>query len=194
MPGVGRGRLRAGKELLEESLTLSREADDKVKIAEALFQLAGTAWGPGNIARAKEIYKEGIAVCREVGYTYRLPEFLLSLGYMCLSEGDYERGGALNEEAVVICREHGYRSRLNYALDNLGWAALLQGDYERAPYQESLVVCRELGDKMIACGSLEGMACFSAADGEALRAARLLGGRRAARDAARRGGIQAYAR
>jgi len=173
-----RGDYERGKKLLEESLTLSREAGDKVKIAEALFELAGTAWGPGNDARVKEIYEEGIAVCREVGYTYRLPEFLLSLGYACLLEGDYERGVALNEEAVAICREHGYRSRLNYALDNLGWAALLQGhDYERArtSYQESLVVCKELGDKMIATESLEGMACISGVEGEASRVARLFG-------------------
>jgi hypothetical protein len=69
------GDYERGKELLEGSLALSREAGDKVMIAEALLQLAGTAWGPGDTARAKEIYEEGIAVCREVGYTSRLPQF-----------------------------------------------------------------------------------------------------------------------
>ena len=171
------GDYERGKELLEESLEISREADDKVMIAEALFQLAGPTEHLGDIARAKEVYEEGIAVCREAGYTYRLPGTLLSLGYLCLLEGDYERGAALNEEAVALCREHGYRSSLNYALDNLGWAALLQGDHERAstPYQESLVVSNELGDQMVGSDSLEGMACISAARGEALRAARLFG-------------------
>jgi DNA-binding NarL/FixJ family response regulator len=171
------GDYERAKELLEESLTLSREADDKVEIAEALFQLGGTTSKLGDGARAKEIYEEGLAVCREVGYTYRLPDFLLSLGYECLLEGDYKRGAALNEEAVAICREHGYRSKLNYALDNLGWAAILQDDHERArtSYQESLVVSNELGDKMIASESLEGLACISAARREALRAARLFG-------------------
>jgi len=36
-------------------------------------------------------------------------------------------------------------------------------------------VCKELGDKMIASDSLEGMACLCAAEGEAERAARLFG-------------------
>jgi predicted ATPase/DNA-binding NarL/FixJ family response regulator len=181
------GDYERGKELLDESLAISRKADDKVMIAEALFQLAGTVWGPGDTAGAKEIYEEGIALCREVGYTYRLPDFLLSLGYLLMLEGDYDRGAALNEEAVAICREHGYRSKLNYALDNLGWAALLQGDYERArtSYEESLAVCKELGDKMVASDSLEGMACFSAAQGEALRAARLFGAAQALRETLR---------
>jgi predicted ATPase/class 3 adenylate cyclase len=181
------GDYERAKSLLEESLTLSREADDKVMIAEALLQLGGAAWGPGATARAKEIYEEGIAVCREVGYISRLPDFLLSLGYMCLLEGDYGRGAALNEEAAALCREHGYKRRLDYILDNLGWAALLQGDHERArtPYSESLMVSKELGDKMIACDSLEGMACIAAAQGEAERAGRLFGAARALRETLR---------
>jgi predicted ATPase/DNA-binding CsgD family transcriptional regulator len=171
------GDYERGKELLEEGLVLSRKSDDKVRIAEALFQLAGTAWGPGDTARGMEIYEEGLAVCREVGYTFRLPPFLIGLGYLLLVEGEYARGAALNEEAVAICREHGYRFTLNYALDNLGWAALLQGNYERARpfYEESLAVSKELGDKMPARDSLEGMACISGARGEALRAGRLFG-------------------
>ena len=171
------GDYERGKSLLEESLTLSREADDKVMIVEALFQLAGTTDGLGDTAGAKKICEEGIALCKEIGYTYRLPGFLLSLGYHFMLEGDYEGGAALNEEAAALCREHGYRSSLNYALDNLGWAALLQGDHVRAriPYQESLVVSNDLGDKLVGSDSLEGMACISATRGEASRAATLFG-------------------
>jgi predicted ATPase/DNA-binding CsgD family transcriptional regulator len=181
------GDYERGKDLLEESLAISRKADDKVKIAEALFQLGGAVSGLGDIARAKEVYEEGIAVCREVGYTYRLPDILLSLGYVCLLEGDYERGAALNGEAIGLYRERGNRGHLQYALDNLGWAALLQGDRERArtSYQESLVVCKESGDKLIASESLEGMACISGADGEALRAGRLFGAARALKETLR---------
>jgi DNA-binding CsgD family transcriptional regulator/tetratricopeptide (TPR) repeat protein len=174
---VGRGDYERGKGLLEESLQISREAEDKLMIAEALFQLAQPTELLGEFARAKEIWEEGIAVCREMGYTYRLPGSLLSLGYMYLLEGDYERGAALNEEAAALCREHGYKSFLNLALDNLGWAALLRGDHEwaRTFFVESLVVSKELRDRMVARDSLEGMACISAAEGKALRAGRLFG-------------------
>jgi predicted ATPase/DNA-binding CsgD family transcriptional regulator len=175
-----RGDYEKAKMLLEESLALSRRSDDKVRIAEAHFQLgcmSGNSTSLDETARAKKYYEEGIAVCREVDYPYRLPELLLSLGYILMLEGDYKRGVALNEEAVAICQEHGYRRSLNFALGNLGWAALLQGDHERARtfYQESVMVCKELGDKMVASDGLEGMACLCAAEGEALRAARLFG-------------------
>jgi DNA-binding NarL/FixJ family response regulator len=171
------GDYERGKELLEESLVISRKADDKVRIVEALFQLAGTTDSLGDTAGAKKICEEGIALCREVGYPYRLPGFLLSLGFHLILEGDYERGAALNEEAAALCRVHGYKSFLNYALDNLGWTALLGGDHERArtSYAESLTVSSELGDKMNAAASLEGVACLCAAEGEPLRAARLFG-------------------
>jgi len=180
-----RGDYEGAKELLEESLALSREADDKVKIVDALLQLGGVTDAQGDRAQAKEIYEEGIALCREVDYTYRLPDFLYSLGYMLLLEGDYERAAALNEEAATLFRERGYKGNLQYALDNLGWVALLQGDHERARgyYEKSLVLRKELGDKMIASESLEGLTCISAAEGEAERAARLFGAGEALREA-----------
>ena len=93
------GDYERGKELLEESLVISREADDKVRIVEALFQLAGTTDSLGDTAGAKKICEEGIAVCREAGYTYRLSGFLLALGSHLMLEGDYGRGAALTEEA-----------------------------------------------------------------------------------------------
>jgi predicted ATPase/DNA-binding CsgD family transcriptional regulator len=184
------GDYERAKELLDESLALSREADDKVNIAEALVQLGGMysmSGNSGDTARAKEVYEEGIAVCREVGYVYRLPDFLLSLGYQLMLEGEYERGATLNEEAAALFREHGYKSGLHYALDNLGWAMLLQGNHERARsyYEQSLVLCKELGDKMIASASLEGLACVAGAEGEAERAARLFRAAQALRETLR---------
>ena len=176
-PAWIRGDYERGKELLEESLSLSRGADDKGMIVEALQMLAIITDGLGDRARAKEIYQEGIALCREAGVAYLLPNLLLDLGYFLILEGDYEQGAVLNEEAAALYLEHGYRTGLNYALDNQGWAALLQGDHEQAKsyYEESLVVSKEIGDKMIASESLDGLACISGARGEALRAGRLFG-------------------
>jgi predicted ATPase/DNA-binding SARP family transcriptional activator/DNA-binding CsgD family transcriptional regulator len=179
-----RGDYERGKELLEEGLSIGREAGDRVIVAEALMQLAGTAWGMGDIERGNEIYQEGIDLCREAGYTFRLPDFLLSLGYQLLLEGDYERGAALNEEAAAVSREHGYSRGLNLALDNQGWATLLRGDPEKASpfYEESLRVSKVLGDRACASESLDGLACVAAATGEAARAGRLFGAAEAMRE------------
>jgi non-specific serine/threonine protein kinase len=179
-----RGDYQRGRELLEESLEISRQAGDRIMIAEALIQLAITAWGMGDVERGKEIYEEGAALCREVGYAFRLPDFLLSLGYQLLLEGDFERGAALNEEAAALCREHGYARSLNLSLDNLGWATLLGDDHERARpfYEESLAVSKVLGDRACASESLDGLACSAGAAGEARRAGRLFGAAEAMRE------------
>ncbi len=52
-----------------------------------------------------------------------------------------------------------------------------------ALHEESLVLCRELGDKLIGSESLEGLACSAGAKGEAERAARLFGAAEALREA-----------
>jgi predicted ATPase/DNA-binding SARP family transcriptional activator/DNA-binding CsgD family transcriptional regulator len=184
-PATLRGDYERSKELLQESLALSREANDKVGVVETLLQLLLPMDGPDDNARLKEVAEEGVALCREIGYTLRLPSFLLSLGYVSMLEGDYERGAALNEEAAVLCRERGYKDSLAYALDNLGWAALLQGDHERAkPYfKESLTLCEELGNKLILSESLEGLACVAGVRREAARAAKLFGAARALHEA-----------
>jgi predicted ATPase/DNA-binding SARP family transcriptional activator/DNA-binding CsgD family transcriptional regulator len=172
-----RGDFERAKELLEESLKLSREANDKVGIVDALLFLGNASVDQGDHDRAKELWEEGIAMCREVGYTVRLPNFLTSLGYTLLLEGDYERAAALNEEAAALFRERGFKGGFQWVLDNLGWAALLQGDHERAEtfFVDSLTLCEELGDKLVASKSLEGLACVAGAKGEAERAARLFG-------------------
>jgi DNA-binding CsgD family transcriptional regulator len=94
-----------------------------------------------------------------------------------LLKGDYEQAAALNEEAAALLRERGYKGGLEMILDNQGWAALLQGDHDaaRTYYAESLTLCKELDDRMIAAESLEGLACISVVEGDAKRAAKMFG-------------------
>jgi predicted ATPase/DNA-binding SARP family transcriptional activator/DNA-binding CsgD family transcriptional regulator len=180
-----RGDYQRAKKLLEESLTLSREADDKWGIADALLELGAILLYLDDYERAKECYEEGIDLCRRLGYGLRLADLLNSLGHVFLLEGEYERGEALSEEAAVLYRERGYKGGLHWALNDLGWAALLQGNHRRAApsFEESLTLCLELGDRLTASESLEGLACISGAHGEAERAARLLGAGEALREA-----------
>jgi predicted ATPase/DNA-binding CsgD family transcriptional regulator len=180
-----RGDYEQAKELAEESLKLSRQAHDQVRMADALLELAGDLTYLGDRERGKELYEEAIALCREVGYASGLSAGLLSLGYFLLLEGDYERGEALNDEAVALFRERGYKGNLEFALVNLGQAALLRGDHERARsyYEESLTLCKELGERLTASDGLEGLACVYAAEEASEQAARLFGAALALREA-----------
>jgi len=172
-----RGDYERAQELVEESLAFSREADDKIGIADVLIELGAISAFLGDHERAREQWEEGVVLCRELGYGLQLANLLGNLGLMYLLEGDYERGAALNEEAAALSRERGYKGGIAFSLDMQGWVALLQGDHERAgiSYRESLTLCKELGDKQIAVGSLDGLACISAAEEASERAAKLFG-------------------
>ena len=180
-----RGDAQRAKDLLEESLMLCREADDKVGMADALFFLGHALLNLGDHEQAKRLFEKGAVLCRGVGYTYRLPDFLHSRGYLFLLDGDYERGSALSEEAAALFRDRGYKGGLELVLDNLGWATLLQGNHERskATFRESLKLCGELGDRVVASWSLEGLACISAAEGLSGPATRLFGAAEELREA-----------
>jgi predicted ATPase/DNA-binding SARP family transcriptional activator/DNA-binding CsgD family transcriptional regulator len=179
-----RGDYERAKELLKESLTLSREADDKWGIADALLELGIISLYLDDHERAKECFEEGIALCRRLVYGLRLADLLNSLGYVFLLEGDFERGATLSEEAAVLYRERGYKGGLHWALNNLGWAAILQGNHQQAGafFEESLTLCLELGDRLTASESLEGVACIFGAEGQAERAAGLFGAAEALRE------------
>jgi predicted ATPase/DNA-binding SARP family transcriptional activator/DNA-binding CsgD family transcriptional regulator len=179
------GHHERAKEHLEESLRLSRGADDGSGIASSLLVLGGVLHSLGDRERGMQLFEEGMALCREHGYVELLGSTLYSAGFLALLEGEYERGTALIEESEALFRERRYKGLLQWVLANLGWATLLQGDHERArsSFEESLTLCKELGDKYVGAESLEGMACVIAAEQASGRAARLFGAGRALREA-----------
>src|SRR5215213_4281622 len=187
--GEGVARQRGDYEwaagLLTESLALHRKAGDIRGVAWSLCNLANVSSDRGNYEQAKRLYEEGLALSRELDGAELLGAYLINLGYESLLEGDPERATALNEEAAELYRKRGRRGGLQHHLANLGWATLLRGDYERAEtlHKQSLRVSQDLGDKLIASESLEGLACTAGAQGEADRSAILFGAAEGLREA-----------
>ena len=163
----------------EESLRLSRKANDAQGSANSLLTVAVAAVRRGDYERAEGLFEEGLNLARELDSACWRFLFLNSWGYTSLLRGDHQRGTALAEEAVELAkgRRRAFMGSLPYALDTLGWASLLGGEPERAEvqFEENLTISEKLGDKGILMISLEGLACVAAAKGEASRAARLFG-------------------
>ena len=171
------GHYERAAELVEEGLMLHREARNTRGVAWSVCSLANTSSELGDYERSRELFEEGIALAREMGGALPLGDLLMALGYEYLLEGDHERATALSEEAAELYRKRGSRSGLKYVLYILGWAALLREDHEgvKALLEENLVLCKEIGAKVIGSLSAEGLACYAASRGEAQRAARLFG-------------------
>jgi tetratricopeptide (TPR) repeat protein len=175
---IGRSRgYQEAAELVEEGLVLHREASNTRGVAWSVCSLANTSSELGDYARSKVLFEEGIALARKMGGALPLANLLMALGYEYLLEGDHERATALSEEAAELYWKRGSRGGLKYALYILGWAALLREDHERARalLEENLVLCNEIGAKVIGSLSAEGLACSAVSRGEAKRAARLFG-------------------
>jgi tetratricopeptide (TPR) repeat protein len=179
-----RGDYERATEILEQSLALHRAAKDTRGVAWSLGNLANVASDCGNYERAKALYEEGLALARDLGGAALLGAYLISLGDEYLLEGNTERATELNAEAAELFRER--KGALQAALNNLGWAALIRGDSPKAErlLEESLVMCREQGDRLTGSDSIEGLACAAGARGATERAARLFGAAEALREVA----------
>src|SRR5215211_5008028 len=173
-----RADYKRAMELFKDILKLSRKVGDGWATAATLLHLGNVQDEKGNHMRAVTLYQKGIDLCRELGYPVLQADILVNLGYTRLLQGKYERETALSEEAIALYREQGYRhARFEYPVDNLGWAALGRGDVEEAEvkYLESLMLCRELGNKLVAAESLQGLACVAGKREDMERSARLFG-------------------
>lgn len=180
-----RGNYERAAELLTGGVALHRKAGDLRGVAWSLGDLANVSSDRGNYEQAKELYEEGLALSRRLGGAELLGAYLISLGYEYLLEGEPEKAISLNEEAAELFRKRGRRGGLHQALGNLGWATLLRGDYERAEtlHKQSLRVSQDLGDKLVASESVEGLACTAGAQAEAERSAILFGAAEGLREA-----------
>jgi predicted ATPase/DNA-binding CsgD family transcriptional regulator len=183
------GDLERARALGEETLALSRQANEVQGIVWSLLTLAIAATLRTDYERAESLYAEGMSLARELDSAYARFLYLQNWGWTALLRDDYERATLLIGEAVELARERrrGFMGLLSRPLDNLGWAALLGGDLGRARAQfgENLMLSEERGDKRTLLMSLEGLACVAGAEGEAIRAARLFGAAEALMEAIR---------
>jgi DNA-binding CsgD family transcriptional regulator len=163
----------------QESLRLNRQAGDVQGIAWSLLNLANASADSGDPEQAEEFYAEGLSLARESDSAYSCFLFLLNWGWTALIQGDHQRATRLTGEALELAREweQGFLGMLPRALDTLAWATLLRGEPHRAKakFEENLTLSKELDDKATIKTSLDGLACIAGANGESLRAAKLLG-------------------
>ena len=138
----------AARALLEESLAIFRELDDRAGIAQSLNNLGNVAIEQGDYPAARALYEESLAIRRELGDRRGMATVLCNLGNVAYERGDFTAARILSE-ALAISRELGDRARIADALNNLGNLACNQGDFgsARALIEESLAIGRDLGDR-----------------------------------------------
>ena len=123
---------KEAERLFQESLTVSRENNDKVTTVRALTGLARAALREGNYAKVKANSEEARAIARDMGNEYAETRPLHMLAAATKMEGDLQRARQLYEESLSLARKIGDTGLESTELDNLGSVALHMGELEVA--------------------------------------------------------------
>jgi predicted ATPase/DNA-binding SARP family transcriptional activator len=137
------------QELLERSLHLFEQVNDRWGTASALSALARTFSHRGEVAHARALIDQSVAIFQElgdrwsVGYTLVIQAFVLHF-----TQHDYTTARTLYREALPIGNEAEDKSIVATALVNLADLALVEGAYDQAefPARQALPMFQELGE------------------------------------------------
>jgi non-specific serine/threonine protein kinase len=171
------GEHLSAEPLVQESLKLFKELEDKVGTAYALSNAGYVALGRGRYQQAIAVIEEAADLFLEEGEKWGAA---IELGFLAVAwrnQGDHERARRLAERGLAISREIGERQATTSALYTLAILAQTEGKDERARdlFEEGLRLSAELGNEADVAHCLEGLASMYAAEGEIACAARLWG-------------------
>lgn len=162
--------------LLDASLTLQRDLQDRQGSALALQALGVIALYQGDYSRAVVLFEENLAIRREIGDPAGLAAALGNLGQAAYARGDYEQALMLQEESLALHWRLDNKRGIAVSLNELGLIAWSRRDLDLAAalHEESLELRQDLGDKRGIAASLANLGDVAIAQGRYDRAAELL--------------------
>ena len=137
--------------LLEESLAVSQQMEDKYGSARALINLGRVARKQGNEILAKQLLTESLNLYRGIGYQHGIAAALKYLGEMAYHNGEYKQAQELIEQSYQMHWESGDRRGMVEALQQLGNLARITGKHAEAQqqYQEAIQVAQALNAEQL---------------------------------------------
>jgi predicted ATPase/class 3 adenylate cyclase len=166
----------ATKSLIEESLALYRELDDKVGIALGLAMLGGLPDQQAVTRRA--LCEQSLAIMREHhSRPGHLAYALVFLARASRALGDHTAESALLEEVLALRPQLGEGDAIAQALHARALISLRQGESTEAQryVKDALCIYHRLRFKQGVAWSVQHMANIALAEGQVERSARLLG-------------------
>jgi predicted ATPase len=118
--------------LLEESLALYRQTDDRRAVATVCYWLADNLQQQHENERAQQLLEQGLALYEELGDTLGRARTLRELAMVAVYDGDLARAESLCEQSLALYREMGDRHGMVQPLSVLVRAMFISRNYERA--------------------------------------------------------------
>mgnify|MGYP002079012697 CR=1 FL=1 len=152
----------------EESLTLFREAEDKMGISTTVNNLGNLAYSQGKFELAQKFFEESMAIKKEIGDKMGVAGSMNNLGGVAFSTGKYEEARMFYEDSLAIRKEIGDKQGVSASLNNLGGLELYRGNFEQSKkyFEESLEIKREIGDKKGIAASLGNVGSVAKTQGD----------------------------
>lgn len=134
--------------LLQDSLALYRELDDKQGIAYCLNLLSHGKMMTGDLKGAQTALEESFAIFRDLDDTRGMGYSLYFLGSMFLAAGDVAAARPVLEDSLARLQEAGDQWWVGNALIQLGWGVNRQGDPAAAlrMFHHALEISTHFGD------------------------------------------------
>ena len=181
---AGAGRLAhmqhdsaAARPLLEESLRLARQLDDRWWVAWALHLLGRVAYFDGDAATARTYGEESLVVATEIGDDWLRAWALHLLGLAAHIEYDHATARRLYHESLAIRERLDFREGTSTITSLLGLIDFREGDYlaARARFGEALTLIEGIDSGWLTGSLIAEFAALAVVVGQPERAARLSG-------------------
>jgi len=171
-----RGNTAGAMPLIQESLGINREIDDKRAIVRDVRTLGVILAEEGDVERGLASLDESISLARKISDSTALLAGLCDFGQLAIAAGDDSRASAALEEARSIARDRKIVQALAYTSIYLGVLACRRGDRTAGIELISggLASARKIGEPQYTADGLRA-AAGSVSDDEPLVAARLWG-------------------
>jgi non-specific serine/threonine protein kinase len=163
--------------LVEESAAIGGAEGDLTVVAFSLAIGALAALERGDVALCSRLAADAQAAARASAAPVVQAMAISCLAYLAIGEGDFDRAGRLHEEVLDVCRRLGEKWGIGIALSDLSLLRVLQRrhDEARALCAEGIDLHREFDDRRGIAWCLGVLSVTEAAEGRALRGARLRG-------------------
>jgi predicted ATPase/class 3 adenylate cyclase len=180
---IERSDLERARELYTEAIDLTRDGGDQLGVAFTLINLADLTSRMGDTAEADRLFRESIDLFEKLGDRFGVAHASTRLAQTARRRGDLDTARAHFEEALAIHRSAADRHGEARVLAHLADVTADGGDPAGAEalYQQSLGIRMEQGDRIGMATVIERLA--GVAENRPARAAALLGGATAIRDA-----------
>ncbi|MDX2161775.1 MAG: BREX system ATP-binding domain-containing protein [bacterium] len=143
----GLGDYATSRRYFDAQLAIQRGRDDRAGIADALSNLAATAWRTGNYQEAWQFASDSEMIYRALGDSVGIAWSLDTLSRVARWLGDNEIARRYALEALSLHTEMENQVGISEAHNNLGLVAQMLGEFTAAlrHFQESLAISRRIG-------------------------------------------------